>query len=344
MRPHLRTILVVALTVPLLVWFLWGANMGDVAAEIRHGRMDLLVLAIGTTMLTYALRAFRWQWLLRALGPTHFSTAFRTTVIGFAASFLLPARAGEVLRPYLLAREEHLNATAAFATIILERLLDMVAVLVLFAVFLLVFDPVRAGVDSALFEKIRWGGVIAGVAAAVLIGLIFVMAGHPEKFARAALRVEGLLPARLAHAIAGAVAKFLTGMGTVRQPARLAVTFLLSFPLWLSIALGIYLVTRAFHVDMPYTGSFAVMAILVIGVAMPTPGAVGGFHAMYRFAVTTFYAVPNDRAVSAGLVLHAISFVPVTLLGIVFMAREGLSLGRVRSLTKQVGEVQGEAP
>ena len=77
--------------------------------------------------------------------------------------------------------------------------------------------------------------------------------------------------------------------------------------------------------------------------AMPTPGSVGGFHAMYRFAVVTFYSVPNDRAVSAGLVLHAISFVPVTLLGIVFMAREGLSLGRVRSLAKQAGAEHEEA-
>jgi glycosyltransferase 2 family protein len=343
MKRHLRTVLVIALTVPLLAWFLWGANMQDVWSEMRHGRLSLLALAIGTTMTTYALRAFRWQYLLRALGPTRFSVAFRTTVIGFAASFLLPARAGEVLRPYLLAREEHLNATAAFATIILERLLDMVTVLVLFAVFLLVFDPVVGGVDPGLFAKVRLGGVVAGGFAVVALGLIFVMAGHPEGFARLALRAEAVLPARAAHAMAHAVGKFLQGMSAVRQPTRLAMTVALSFPLWLSIAAGIYLVTCAFHVAMPFTGSFVVMALLVIGVAMPTPGSVGGFHAMYRFAVTTFYAVPNDRAVSAGLVLHAISFVPVTLLGIVFMAREGLSLGGVRRLAKEAGTEHEEA-
>jgi hypothetical protein len=67
-------------------------------------------------------------------------------------------------------------------------------------------------------------------------------------------------------------------------------------------------------------------------VAMPTPGAIGGFHAMYQISVTTFFGVPTDRAVGGAIVLHAISFVPVTLVGLVFMAREGLSLTRMREM------------
>ena len=94
-----------------------------------------------STGLTFVLRALRWQYILAPLGETHFSNAFQATVIGFAASFLLPARAGEVIRPLLLARREGLPATATFATIILERLMDMVTVLALFAVFVLTADP-----------------------------------------------------------------------------------------------------------------------------------------------------------------------------------------------------------
>jgi hypothetical protein len=75
--------------------------------------------------------------------------------------------------------------------------------------------------------------------------------------------------------------------------------------------------------------------LLVVGVAMPTPGAIGGFHAMYQITVTKFFGVPVDRAVGAAIVLHAISFVPVTLLGIVFMAREGLSLARMRKMAEE---------
>src|SRR6266567_5144853 len=126
MRSRLRTALVLALTIGLLAFFLRGVDLGGVWAATRHADARLLVLAVCVTLTTYALRAFRWQYLLAAIGPTHFLTAFRTTVIGFSASFLLPARPGEILRPYLLARREGLPPTAAFATIILERLLDLV--------------------------------------------------------------------------------------------------------------------------------------------------------------------------------------------------------------------------
>ncbi len=334
MSSHLRTIVLLGIGVLLLALFVGQANIGDVWAEIRSGRPELVLVAIAFTMLTYLLRAIRWQYLLSALGPTRLGTAFRTTVIGFAASFLLPARVGEVLRPYLLAREENLSATSAFATVILERLLDLVTVLVLFAVFLMVFDPQQSPVPLSVFRDIRTAGLTTSIGAMAALVIVFVLAGHPDAAARLALRVEHVLPSRMAHAFSRIVHMFVTGLRAVRQPSRLAMTFVLSFPLWLSIAAGIYFVTRAFRVDMPFTGSFVVMALLVVGVAIPTPGAVGGFDYFYKFAVTKFYSVPDERAIGAALVLHAVSFLPVTLLGIIFMTREGLSLGRMRGMAR----------
>src|SRR3954454_7674648 len=141
MRSRLRAALVLLLTAGLLAYFLRNADMSGVWGETRHADAGLLVLAVMATGLPYGLRAYRWQYLLAPIGPTHCAVAFETTVIGFAATFLLPARAGEVLRPYLLARREGLPATAAFATIILERLLDLVTVVALFAFFVLAADP-----------------------------------------------------------------------------------------------------------------------------------------------------------------------------------------------------------
>src|SRR6266542_1325292 len=155
MRTHLRAALVLALTVGLLALFLRHANLGQVWTEIGHARLGLVLLAAVMTGLTYVLRAFRWQYLLRPIGRTHFSVALRATLIGFAATFLLPARAGEFLRPYLLARQERLSATAAFATIILERLFDLLTVLLLFGSFLLVFDPGLASADPRVFAAAK---------------------------------------------------------------------------------------------------------------------------------------------------------------------------------------------
>lgn len=343
MKRHLRTIVVLAIAVLLLAWFLRHARLADVWVEIRDGRPGLLLLAVATTLATYVLRSFRWQYLVRALGPVRFGSAFAATVIGFAVNFLLPGRVGEVVRPYLLAREERLSATSTFATIILERILDLVTVLVLFGVFLLVFDPGHSRVDPSTFRAVRMGGLLSGAFGVGMLALFFVLAGYPDALARAALHIEHVLPGRMAHAFSRVVHMFVTGLGAVRQPVRLMTTFLLSFPLWLSIAAGIFLVTRAFHMEVPFTGAFVLMAILIVGVAVPTPGAIGGFHEAYRFAVTSFYSVPNERAIGAAIVLHAISFLPVTLLGIIFMAREGMSLGRVRKLATIAGGDEQEA-
>jgi uncharacterized membrane protein YbhN (UPF0104 family) len=102
----------------------------------------------------------------------------------------------------------------------------------------------------------------------------------------------------------------------------------------MSIAAGIWLTSQAFHITFPYTGSFLVMTLLVVGVAMPTPGAIGGFHAAYQISVETFFAASPDQAVGAAILLHAISFVPVTALGLIFMAQDGLTFSGVRRIAQ----------
>ena len=337
MRSRVRTGLIFLLTIGLLAFFLRNADLAGVWAETRRARAGFLVLALAATGLTYVLRALRWQYLLAPIGKTHFGVAFRTTVIGFAANLLLPARAGEVIRPYLLARHEGWSPTAAFATIIVERLLDTVTVLMLFAVYVLTLDSGGLSADPAALTRVKVGGLLAAVAAVTGLALFFTLARHPERVGRWALRVERVLPAALARALARFVESFARGLAVMRQPGPLLVALAWSFPLWLSIAAGIWLTSLAFHITFPFAGSFLVTTILVVGVAMPTPGAIGGFHAAYQIAVQTFFGAPDDAAVGAAIVLHAISFLPVTALGIVFMAREGLTLGRARSLAAEAG-------
>ena len=166
--------------------------------------------------------------------------------------------------------------------------------------------------------------------------MLFALAGHPERLGRPALRIERVLPARLRQLVAGFVETFAQGLAVMREPARLLIALALSFPMWMSIAAGIWLTSRAFHITFPYPASFLVMTILVVGVAAPTPGAIGGFHLAYQFAVDdVFRRADADRAAGAAIVLHAISFVPVTLLGIVFMMREGLTLAGARRMAEE---------
>jgi glycosyltransferase 2 family protein len=288
MTVRVRTTLILLLTVGLFAYFLRNADLAGVWTEVRRADAGLVALATALTLATYGLRAWRWQHLLRPIGVVRFGPALRATVIGFAASALLPARAGEIIRPYLLARREGLSVSASFATIVLERLLDLVTVLVLFAVFVLTVEPGTLSGDPAMLARVKAGGVTAAAAAVGALVVAFVAAGHPERLGRLALGIERVLPGRLARTVAALVESFTHGLAVMRQPGRLLVSLLLSVPLWLSIALGIWLTTLAFHIAVPYMGAFLVMTLLVVGVAVPTPGAVGGFHAAYQIGVQSF--------------------------------------------------------
>lgn len=327
----MRTAIVSVLALALFAWFLSHADLGVVWMHVRNARVDLLLVAFAFVWVTYWARAVRWQYLLAPLGPTRFRTAFRTTVIGFAALGLLPARAGDLLRPYLLARQEGLDPTATFATVIMERVLDLVAVLVLLALYVWVFADPRT-LPAHLLGPIEVSAAIAAAAAAGLLVLMWVLASHPERIGGLALVAGRVLPARAAARLARLAIAFSSGFAAARDARTIVWATVWSFPVWLAVALEAWAVTAAFSIAMPVTGAFLLQALLVIGVAVPTPGAVGSYHEAYRFGVTTFFGAANDRAVAAAIVVHAISFVPVVLVGIVFMVQDGLSVGRLKQM------------
>jgi uncharacterized protein (TIRG00374 family) len=335
MPSHARTIVVLAVAALLLVLFLYNVDLRGVLSQIVHAHPGWLALSLATMFVNLAIRAWRWQYLLEPLGGTTFANAFRATAVGFAASSILPARAGEVIRPYFLSRHERMSATGAFATIILERLLDMIAVLTLLASYVLFFGAGMSSANPVAFQAVTWAGGSAAVVALAGLAFLFVLAGKPARLAATLKRLEQVLPSKLAGLLADIVEKFAAGLGAIRRPGRLLVSLLLSAPLWLSIALGTWSAAMAFHLAVPFTGSFLITALLVIGVAVPTPGAVGGFHEMFRLGATTFFGAPDDAAVGAAIVLHAFTIGPSLLLGLLFAAQAGLNVTGMRQLADQ---------
>ncbi|MDP1569530.1 MAG: lysylphosphatidylglycerol synthase transmembrane domain-containing protein [Vicinamibacterales bacterium] len=332
MRATIRNVLVTALAVGLLAWFMRGADLARVWDEMRIARRDLLALGAGLVVLSYLMRAHRWVYLLAPLGPVRLRTAFRTTVIGLALSVVLPARAGEFLRPYLLARQEGLSATATFATVVFERVLDLIAVLVLLALYLAAFDPGLEVVNPAVFRAVQIGGLTMGALAAAGLVVLAVLAGHPERLHGIVLQVERVLPARLAHLVAGLARTFAEGLAIIRQPSRVLVSLGLSLLMWIVIAAQTWAVVAAFDIALPPAGALLVMAFLVVGVAVPTPGGVGGYHEAFRISVTTFFAAGNDVAIGAAIVAHMVSVMPGLVLGMWFAAQDGMSFTGLRDL------------
>lgn len=347
MRSHIRTAIVLALAAGLVVLFLRNVDLWRVGVDILGAQPEWLALSLATMIVNLTIRALRWQFLLEPLGRTTLGSTFRATAVGFAASTILPARAGEVIRPYFLARQarhadpesvSRMSATGAFATIILERLLDVITVLVLLASYVFVFGRGLGVTNPVAFAWLKWIGLTAGSGAFGALAVLFFLAGDPTQLGRTMERLARVLPSTLAALIARIAEKFARGLGVIRRPGRLLVALLWSFPLWLSIAVGVWAAAVAFHLAVPFTGSFLIIALLALGVALPTPGAVGGFHAAFRYGATAFFGAPDDAAVGAAIVLHLFSIVPALLLGLVFAAQEGLNVTGLRHMADRAEE------
>jgi len=332
-----RTVIVSVLSIVLLMWFLRGANLAEVWVRVRQVRPDLIGLSVTMVGLTMVARSIRWHYLLSPIGRARFRTIFRSTVIGFGALGLLPVRVGDVIRPYLLARQEGLPASAVFATIVMERVLDLIAVLILLAVYVWLFaDP--STLPPRLLQPIEFSAAVAGLGATTLFVVMWVLATHPERVGGLAEMLARVLPGRSSERVGRLASAFSSGFAAARDVRQLFLAVIWSFPVWLAIAAQAWTVTIAFGIAMPFAGTFLLQSLLVIGVAVPTPGGVGSFHEAYRIGVTTFFGATSEQAIAAGLVTHAASFIPPVLGGIFFMAQDGLSIGRLGDLAATARE------
>jgi uncharacterized membrane protein YbhN (UPF0104 family) len=184
---------------------------------------------------------------------------------------------------------------------------------------------------------------VAGAAtAAGAIAVVDVLVAFHRNAARAMSvldRVFSRLPHKLAEPAGRGLRAFGEGLAVFQAPlGHLLAVVGQSMALWLAIALGFAFNNAAFGIDLPFHSTFLLIAFLTVGVSIPTPGMVGGFHAFYLLAMTQAFGIPKDTAVAAGLTAHALSNLPVLILGLVYLGREGLTLGKVAAMTEEKGD------
>jgi len=301
------------LAIGLFAFFLSRVPLSEIGARIASASPGWLAAGLGISLATFALRAVRWTWILRPVGVVPVFPAFRATAIGFAANTVLPARAGEILRPAILARERNLPFPALLASIVFERMLDALAQL-----FYLALALAGGGVTGSFSSgRVRWAvAAIAGVA----IGIALFAVLWREATERFLDRLFGLLPVKLQPAARRIAHTFLDGFASLKTPRLAVLVAGGSLALWMIINVQIYCTMRAFGLDLPLTAAFVVTSAAVLGLAVPTPGGVGGYHAAVQFALTDVFHVPLATATGVALIAHAISFVPISLIGFTLFA------------------------
>ena len=326
--PKVHTVAILVVTLVLLWLFFRGANLGAIKVSLLSAKPSPLFWSLVATMATYLIRAIRWQGLLLPLGRAGLANCFNATVIGFMVNFLAPGRLGEIARPYLLARREGFSASGALATILLERVLDLVTV-VFFVAFWLLAAPNRSRSEE-IVSSLELGGVLGLGFAVVALASMFLIARYPEPSTAVARWFFRVLPRRLQVRAASFLETFRGGLGVMVHASGLVKAFLMSVLLWLAICFSFWLSARALGVDFAIGDTFLVIGFLTVGVAVPTPGAIGGYHYMCSLALTTLFGVEPSLAAAVALVAHAISFLPVTVLGILLFVKAGLTVSELK--------------
>jgi uncharacterized protein (TIRG00374 family) len=327
----LRVAISLGLAALLLVLFLRTLDFAAVGRAIRGAHVGWLVLATACGLAaTPPLRSWRWGFLLRKAGRPSAWDLNSATSIGFAASTLLPARAGEIVRPVALAKTAGLPVAPCLASIALERLIDLVTCVSLFVVYALGWAPEMTGDAAGRFLLLRRSAIVAGAGTLIGLGILAFLAAKPERTDRFVKPMFRPLPPRVAARLESILLSFLDGLAALSSARDVAVVAASSLALWLLVSVQIHATLRAFDFVFPFPVAFFVLTWAILGLFIPTPGGVGGYHTAIAYSLTGFYGVSRDTAGAFALVSHALSFVPITVVGLLFLLAGGLSLKSLR--------------
>lgn len=314
--------------------FLWlalrGLRLEDVLSALQDANYLWLLPGVGVYFIAVWARAWRWHYLLRPIKSISTRTMFPIVAIGYMGNNIYPARAGELLRAYVLRRNEGISISSSLATIIVERAFD--GVVMLSFVFLNLREVAGLTGSSGFAGSIRdlaiWGTAL--FFGAVVIFLL--MAIFPIKATRLATRtINRLVPRRWREPLLGFTNRFVGGLASLRSPLDVAMVLLTSVVIWLLETGKYWFVMHAFPFEVSFFTLMLMNGVVNLATTIPSaPGYLGTFDAP-GIAVLEAYNVQGEVAAGYTLILHAALWLPITLLGAFYMARASLSWKQVQS-------------
>lgn len=321
----------------LLWWVLRGIDRDLLMEQMREVSIWGWVVAAVTGLSQNIFRAFRWRALLHPVSArVRFQPMFVAILLGYATSWVVPGRLGELVRPALLAGKERLPLGSCIGSVLADRLLDGLAVVVFFGVGLAVVPLDASAAEHT--DVIRGAALFLIGAISFPIAVLLLAGGYRDRLERAAALRRGFIGWCFRTMLALA-----TGVAALRSPRLLARVLFHTACTWWLIGLSTWLGIRATGVEIPFMGTFVLLPILVLGIAIPTPGGAGGYHAAMQLGLMKLFGIEESHAVGAALIQHAAVVLPVVVVGglIVTFGRIG-----IRDLSEAVRQVKqmGMAP
>jgi uncharacterized protein (TIRG00374 family) len=303
----------VLLAIGLLILFglLRTVHPDQVATAIRGANPAWVAIGLAGYLAFILIRGWRWQIILQASAPAAtFADATAVSAIGFAVNTVSPFKLGELLRIGAIAPRARIGVGEATATVVLERVLDVLALLVI----ALAAAAVSGGGSNSFG---LWSGVVVIALASLAIGVAaYLMVSYPETTLTLVDRIARRMPARVGAFVDRFAASVLKGFASLRSPGRLAAAGILSILTWICIDIGLMACFRALTPQLPFPTLALACTIFIISQAVSiTPGSVGTYEGFFLLVLSTFGARPAALVTAAAVVSHVGNIVVLLLAG-----------------------------
>lgn len=327
MKKRLMLWLGLAISVLFLYLALRNVQFREIRRSLGQVHVPLLLWAMWIFLISFAIRAVRWRYILRPIKEITLPQIFSLLSVGFMANNVLPARLGEVVRAYFLAKKTGIRKSLSLATIVLERLSDFAALL-LSALIVGLFFSLPASVEKM--------SILAGLIFVVFVIVLIFVHFRKETVLRFFNRSLSFLSPARKERMMERVNAFVEGLVILKTGKAFLWITLLSLAVWSMWALALHYTLLAFEIEVPFAARLLLLAVVNLGALIPSsPGYVGPYQYLCWVCLSVF-AIDKSQAFSFSVVLHALWYVPLTGLGFFFLWKEQLSIRQIRSLEVQV--------
>ncbi|MFH1853538.1 MAG: lysylphosphatidylglycerol synthase transmembrane domain-containing protein [Candidatus Neomarinimicrobiota bacterium] len=322
MNKYLKLTFAIAISLAGLYFAFRGIEFDNLLAAMLQVNCWYILAAMTLMILSVVVRAWRWAFILEPIKKIKFSYLFSATMIGYFGNSVLPFRLGELLRAYSLARSQPISTSAAFGTIVLERVLDMIGVLLVAALFFVLY-PFPAW--------LKISGLIAGLGTAlIIIGLIVLSLTHAEIQKR--IYGWGIFQNNLGRKFTGILDNLVSGLIALKSTHHILVVTVASIVLWLIYYFCTYLVVLSVDVPVDWIAAGVTLVATTLAITIPAaPGYIGTYHATAVIVMVELFGVALPEAQAFAVLVHAIGFVPFAVIGFGYFLTSSVRLQDIQA-------------
>jgi len=288
-----KSIAGIVISIGGIYWAFKDFQFSDFKASMQE--VEIIYLVIATILLwgSVWLRALRWKWLFKKADSPSVLSLYRAELIGYFGNNVLPLRLGELLRSYIVGKENHLSKSFVIGTVVLERLMDMLALISL-AFLLVLFYPL----EESIRDYVLWSGIMS-----IFTITIFLIILHRIKIIKADYKILIILK------------RIIDGILSIRK--RMVIPVIISSLLiWCIYWIDVFLLQKAFQFNLSWIQVLTVLVISSAALSIPSaPGMIGTFHAAVKYTMVDLFAYSANDGNSFAILMHAYGYILFTLLG-----------------------------